>query len=324
MKYMKTTNCQQIVYQLNKIVFFTLVLFLVSGGHALAQKENVMTFSVAAVQLLQGVEKGRVLGFVDLSDSGGESSKLSDAIFQKIEPIIVREGIRNNLMFIERKDLKLIFDEWALDSFGDSGDVGARTLLGADLIITGKVRIDGDFVHCSLKLIQLDNGNILAVAEGYVRAQPHFYDWENIKLKNSSNSRENVTNDSISSDSRLHLWTDKNRYRPGDTIEIFFEVTEPLYVQIIDVTPDGEVTIIYPNVFQQDNLCSPGKVYRVPPENGEFTLEVTPPAGIDRLKAIASPSPIAQELMGGTRGIQFTKKIVDSGLTRAQLSFEIE
>ena len=324
MKYMKTTNYLQMKYQLLRTLSFTLVFFLVYAGHTMAQKENVLTFSVAAVQLLKNVEKGRVLGFVDLSGSGGESSKLSDAIFQKIEPIIVREGIRKNLLFIERKDLKLIFDEWALDSFGDTGDVGARTLLGADLIITGKVRLDGDLVHCSLKLIELDNGNILAVAEGYAKAQPHYYDWEKIEIKNNVDSREDVTNDSISSDNKLHLWTDKNRYRPGDTIEIFFEVTEPLYVQIIDVTPDGEVTIIYPNVFQQDNFCSPGKVYRVPPENGDFALEVTPPAGIDRLKAIASSSPIAQELVSGTRGIQFTKKIVDSGMTRAQLSFEIE
>jgi len=192
MKNVKNINYHQLKYQLIKIVCLVPVLILLYGGHALAQKEDVLTFSVAAVQLLQNVEKGRVLGFV------------------------------------ERKDLKLIFDEWALDSFGDTGDVGARTLLGADLIITGKVRID------------------------------------------------------------------------------------------------GEVTVIYPNVFQQDNFCSPGKVYQVPPENGDFTLEVTPPAGIDRLKAIASPSPIAQELMSGTRGIQFTKKIVDSGMTRAQLSFEIE
>ena len=81
--------------------------------------------------------------------------------------------------------------------------------------------------------------------------------------------------------------------------------------------------LIYPNVYQPGRLCEPGRVYRIPPEKAEFSLEVTPPAGVDRLKALASTSPFPDTLAAGTRGIRLTKNIVNSAAVRAALSFEI-
>jgi len=293
------------------------MFFLATSSHAKP------TLYGAAERLLQDVEQGKVIGFVDLVGSNGEASKLSAEIFQQIEPVLIREGIKKKLSFIERKNLKLVFDEWALNLSGATADAGAGALLGADYIITGKVRLDGDFVQCSLKLIQLENGKILAVAEGYVKAQPYYYDWEDLEKDTVAKNSQLALNTGESSDGMLRFWTDKNQYFPGDTIEIFFKVSEPLYVQIIDVTPDGEVTIIYPNVYQPGRLCEPGRVYRIPPEKAEFALEVTPPAGVDRLKALASTSPFPNTLAAGTRGIRLTKNIVNSAAVRAALSFKI-
>lgn len=281
------------------------------------------TFQMAAENLLQDVEPGKVIGFVDLSGSKGEASKLAAEMYQEVEPILIREGINRRLVFIERKDLKLIFDEWALDSFGETGDGGARTILGADYIITGKARIDGEFVQCSLKLIQLENGRILAAAEGYIQARPHYYKWEQLPVEQGKQIRPKVLDGGVSSDGKLHFWTDKKRYLPGDTIKIFFKVSEPLYVKIIDVTPDGKVTTIYPNIFQPGVLCSAGRVYTIPPENAQFKLEVTPPAGIDRIKALAGPDPFPDDQTQKTRGVRFTRAIVGAAQIRAALSFEI-
>lgn len=280
------------------------------------------SFTKAAAKLFQGIPGKAAIGFVELTGSNGEQTALASEIFQKIEPIILNEGMKKNLSFIERKDLKLIFDEWDLSSFGDMPDVGAKVLLGADYIITGKVRLDNNFVHCVLKLLHLENGQIAAVAEGYTRAQPHYYDWEKIS-KVTPEKAKNISNKEKSSD-KIRLWTDKKEYQIGDAMEIFFEVTQPLYVQIIDVTPNGDITTIFPNPYQKESFCSPGNVYKIPPDNGDFILEVTPPSGIDRLKAIGNSSPISQETTIRTRGIQFTKKIVNSSEARTKLSFEIK
>ncbi len=304
-----------------RIVFKTVLFFLVSLGAV--NSFALPTFQMAADSLLQGVQAGKVIGFVDLTGSNGEASKLAAEIFQELEPILIREGINRQLTFIERRDLKLIFDEWALDSFSKTGDAGARTILGADYIITGKAKISGDFVQCSLKLIQLDNGRILAAAEGYVKARPHYYQWEQLPVEQEKQIRQQVSEEGVSSDGKLHFWTDKKRYLPGDEIKIFFKVSEPLYVKIIDVTPDGKVTTIYPNIFQPGVLCSPGRVYTIPPDKAQFKLEVTPPAGIDRIKALASPDPFPDDQGQKTRGVRFTRAIVGAAPIRAALSFEI-
>ncbi|WP_457576789.1 DUF4384 domain-containing protein [Desulfomarina sp.] len=304
-----------------KIVFKTVLFFLVLPGAV--SSFALPTFEMAAGNLLQGVQAGKVIGFVDLTGSNGVASKLAAEIFQEMEPILIREGLDRQLAFIERKDLKLIFDEWALDSFSESGDAGARTILGADYIITGKAKISGEFVQCSLKLIQLDNGRILAAAEGYVQARPYYYQWEQLPVEQKKEKRLQVPEEGVSSDGKLHFWTDKKRYLPGDTIKISFKVSEPLYVKLIDVTPDGKVTTIYPNIFQPEELCSPGRVYTVPPEKAQFKLEVTPPAGIDRIKALAGPQPFPDDRVQITRGVRFTRAIVEAAPVRAALSFEI-
>ncbi len=281
------------------------------------------SFTGAATKLFQDIPGNAVIAFVELTGANGEQTALASEIFQKIEPIIVSEGMKKNLSFIERKDLKLIFDEWDLASFGGMPDAGAKTLLGADYIITGKVRLDNDFVHCVIKLLHLENGQIAAVAEGYTKAQSHYFDWEKISKVVPEKAQKN-SNKEKSTDNKIELWTDKKEYQVGDAMEIFFKVTQPLYVQIIDVTPDGEITTIFPNPYQKESFCLPGKLYKIPPDNGDFVLEVTPPVGIDRLKAIGSSSPIFQETTLKTRGIQFTKKLVNTSETRTKLSFVIK
>ena len=92
---------------------------------------------------------------------------------------------------------------------------------------------------------------------------------------------------------------------------------------IFDVNPAGEVITIFPNPFQIDNFCQPGITYQVPPVDAEFTLEVTAPAGTDRMKAIASVSPINLKPNETTRGIRFSRKIVKSAPTRANITFNI-
>lgn len=100
----------------------------------------------------------------------------------------------------------------------------------------------------------------------------------------------------LSTDGQLRIWTQAQHYRIGEKVKIFFEVSTPMYVRIMNISSSGEINELFPNEFQRDNLLKPGNNYQIPPENDPFTLDVTGPAGTDRIIAFASPRPIATSL----------------------------
>ena len=288
--------------------------------------EPDLNFAETAARLFTELPPGKVIAFVQFTDTQGEETPFSRAVLQQLEPIIVAEGMKKSISFIERKDLKLILDEWDLNSVyqTEGGDSGAQTLLGADYILTGNVGQAGKFAQCSLKLVALKNGRIISTVVGKM---PTEFDYEATPHQKTlpTPNPEVVSgrNRAESTDKKLAIWTSKDSYEIGDSIEIFFTVNEPLYVEILDVTPEGEITRIFPNHSQTDNYCHPGKLYRIPPENGDFELIVSPPAGVDRLKVLAGPNLTDNSHLIKTRGIQFTKKLVTSSSTRANLAFTI-
>ena len=289
--------------------------------------ENRTTFLEVAEKILDAAESGATVAFIELINSSGKKSRLADEVFLQLEPVLVNSGSARGLQFIERRDLKLILDEWDLaDALSEGGgDKGARNLLDAEFILTGRVTIENDFVRVSLKMTRLRNGEIVSIAEGWQRAEPVHHKWAAAAVQEMGKAQPaKPANEGVSDDGNLRLWTDAVSYRVGDTLTVSFEVKKPLYVKIIDATPDGEVTTIFPNPYQKDNFCKPGIIYRIPPVNAPFSLEVTPPAGTDRIKAIASAVPFSESATIRTRGIKFTQHIVNAAETRTGVRVRIE
>jgi len=276
-----------------------------------------------AGKLLANAVKEKAIALMEFTDGSGKITRESQSVFLNAEPVIVEEGNRLGVSFIERKDLKLILDEWALKSMAhtDIIDPGAQVLLGADYILTGKVVVNDGQLLCSMKLVDLLTGKILTSVSGKAHA---------VKATKAgvspspANARKTATNESVSDDGKLSLWTIKDTFKIGEKMAVFFSVKEPLYVEIIDVTPLGEINKLFPNELQTDNYCLPGKVYRIPPDNDAFELLVTPPAGIDRVKGFASPTKMNENFAATTRGIQLTKKIIDTTPTRTNLSITLQ
>jgi hypothetical protein len=276
-----------------------------------------LTESIAS--LFDRVEAGSTIAFVEITDSAaGKSSDLTNEMYQVIEHKVVEIGLEKGLHFIERRDLKLILDEWDLDGLSASaGDDGAKSLLGADLILTGKISPSNKSIMCNLKLTKLQNGEIVSVAQGLYKSKI----WPANTLSKASQPPAMASSDKSK---KLHLWTDKEKYNVGDSMTIFFSVAEPLFVKIFDVTPSGEVTVIFPNPYQQDNYCYPNTTYQIPPKGAAFSIEITPPVGTDRLKGIASASPISNSVSVKTRGIKFTKNIISAAKIRTTHTIIIE
>lgn len=84
----------------------------------------------------------------------------------------------------------------------------------------------------------------------------------------------------------VSIWTDKPSYMIGENVIITFNVTQPAYVYIYDIQPDGIVRLIFPNAYSQNNFVAAG-THTLP--DGLYKFTVAPPTGIEHLQIFASP-----------------------------------
>ncbi len=90
----------------------------------------------------------------------------------------------------------------------------------------------------------------------------------------------------------LKVWSDKGDQNPtyyvGERIYVSFSVTKDSYVTIYDVDSTGNVNILFPNPYHQDNLVRKGRIYTIPTTNYEYDLVIKGPTGDEILYGIAS------------------------------------
>ncbi len=303
---------------------FVAIGFLVTPGVS----AKVLDLPVALNQLTAEIPAGRNLAFVGIDDLQGRRSALGLLAMRQMEPGLIRICKERGIKLLEREGLQLIIDEWKLEMSGiTASDKGAQTLLGADFIITGNVSTDGDQVDIYLRSLSLEDGRVISSAK--VR-QPRgiFGDAGVAKGASLENKGQGLSpeqaNYAESSDGKLKLWTSAHEYRIGSRLTVFFQVAAPSYVTLIDVMPDGEKTVIFPNPYQPNNFCQPGITYQVPSADGSFVAEVTGPAGTDRIMAVTSKGPDLDKALVNSRGIKLTRSIVDTTERRAIISIKIK
>jgi hypothetical protein len=83
----------------------------------------------------------------------------------------------------------------------------------------------------------------------------------------------------------VDIWTDRNTYEVGDLVRVYFRVTRPAYVYIFDTNTRGETHLLFPNHFDRDNHCVPGRRYYIPDAN--YRLRVVGPLGTEELRIVA-------------------------------------
>lgn len=296
----------------------------------IATAKTIQTDPTAALtKLVATLPSGKVLAFTGISGVDGEKTELSDIAYFKLEPILINLCRDKGITLIERDKLQMILNEWKLEMNGlTKSDQGARELLGADIILTGKAKIALGNVYLFLKTINLQDGAILAAAEAWQSAEQYgkaAIEEMGGKTKTAESPPiSSKGNHSASTDGKVRLWTEANSYVIGEKITVFFDVSEAAYVTIVDITPDGGKTILFPNSYQTNNFCKPGTVYQIPPPDAPFALEVTEPAGKDRIMAMTSAKPEVDQSMVKTRGLKFTDAIVSTTNSRASITFDIK
>lgn len=86
----------------------------------------------------------------------------------------------------------------------------------------------------------------------------------------------------------IDIWTDKNQYHIGDNLKVFFRVEKDCYVYLYHESADGNIQLIFPNEFIEDNYITGGKTYTIPDPSYDFQFTVQPPLGTERIKALVT------------------------------------
>lgn len=85
-------------------------------------------------------------------------------------------------------------------------------------------------------------------------------------------------------------------YQVGDRLKIGLKVNKDCYFYVLDLQPDGRLSMLYPGGGYSNNLARAGLPFLIPPEEG-VALIVAEPTGIERLLLSVSIGPLDLEGM---------------------------
>ena len=87
----------------------------------------------------------------------------------------------------------------------------------------------------------------------------------------------------------IKVWTGKNEYQIGEKITFYVRSDQDTYLTLLNISSNGDATVIFPNAYHKDNFLRGGRTYEIPAEDYGFEFDVRGPAGLERIKAIATP-----------------------------------
>ena len=87
--------------------------------------------------------------------------------------------------------------------------------------------------------------------------------------------------------------TNKENYEIKDKIIFNIETDRDGYLTLLDINPNGDITVIFPNKFHRDNFIRADKTTQVPSPSYGFEFHLQGPAGLERIKAIVTLNKIS-------------------------------
>ncbi len=95
----------------------------------------------------------------------------------------------------------------------------------------------------------------------------------------------------------VDVWLDRDptgdgapSYQVGEEVRISVRPEEDSYVYVFDVKPNGEITQIFPNRFDDNNFVRGGRTVTLPPSGARYVFNIAPPRGLSKVIAVASHS----------------------------------
>jgi hypothetical protein len=70
----------------------------------------------------------------------------------------------------------------------------------------------------------------------------------------------------------LVLWSDRDRYKPGDLVRFGARVSADCNLTLISLDTVGRATVLFPNEFEQTNLVTAGRDIAIPGSGAPYQL----------------------------------------------------
>jgi len=95
------------------------------------------------------------------------------------------------------------------------------------------------------------------------------------------------------------IWLDRDNgslYYSGEEVKTYFKVNKDAYVAIYDITPNGEIQLIFPNGYDRDNFVRANRNYTLPTDSAttRYRLQLTSETGGGKeiFQIVASTQPL--------------------------------
>ena len=116
----------------------------------------------------------------------------------------------------------------------------------------------------------------------------------------------------------VKAWTDKKEYEINEKIVFYVKAEKNGYLTMLDVGPNGNITVIFPNKYHSDNFVRAGVTYQVPSPNYGFEFDVQGPAGLERIKAIVTLNKVSLLKLDLDKGFHSVKRGTSRGTRTIQ------
>ncbi len=102
---------------------------------------------------------------------------------------------------------------------------------------------------------------------------------------------------------KVQVWMeekDRRDYRVGEQARFSFSSDQDCYLIMLNLDSRGNMRILFPNQYFQDNFIKAGRTIKIPDEKmgKEFELEFGEPVGAEVVKVIATEKPLKLEDLG--------------------------
>ena len=258
-----------------------------------------------------------------------------DLRYERVTPFsrVLNEDIKTLLARAE--DLKL--QEIEFDEEQQPGEIAKAN--GLDYYVSGSYRMERGGLEGRSRLIDTQTRNIQSSAHILIKRKELNPDdlalidtmAEEFKSAEKKKSYQEQLEKLVAakphnSSFLANVWTDKKEYEIAEKIVFYVKAEKNGYLTLLDVGPNGNITVIFPNKYHRENFIRGGVTYQIPSPDYGFEFDVQGPAGLERIKAIITLNKVSllkldldkgfhsveRETTRGTRTIQALSKQVDS------------
>lgn len=276
-------------------VITALAAALLAGSAAQAKPTDLeaTTSQIASDLLRQAPIHSKKVALGDFTDADGKLTGLSTLLAEDMELALVADARTSDFKMIDRRNFGELLKEWELSVNGSVDDdnlVHAGRLLGADVLLVGKYTKIGRKIVLRTTMVGSEKGEILAEGSTEIPLDGDLRDLSE-KIVVPPKPRAIEASAPLKGPLQVELTTDKAAYAVGDKMTVTVKVNQDCYLTVIDVGAGNKAVVLFPNMYAPNNAVKAGAAFTIPDPSAGFEFEVTPPAGVELIRAIASKEP---------------------------------